>query len=72
MKITIAIMKQASEFCMHDNLFINHSNFIFTPRLHEIDSSQGHSLTAFTEHLRFSVGPYNYYSLMARTDLLKM
>ena len=72
MKIAVAIMKQASEFCMHNNLFRNQSHFIFTSRSHEINSSEGHSLTAFTVHLRFSVGPYcNYYSLKDSTDLLK-
>lgn len=70
MKITMAIVKQASEFCMHKNLYRNHSDFIFTLGSHEINSSQGHSLIALTVHLRVSVG--NYCSLMARTDLLKM
>lgn len=56
MKITVAIVKQTSEFCMHKNLYRNHSDFIFTLGSHEINSSHGHSLTALTAHLRVSVG----------------
>lgn len=47
-------MKQAYEFCMHNNLSRNYSNFISTSRSHEINSSQGYSLLLYRKIAIFS------------------
>ena len=66
MKIMVAIMNQAYEFCMHNNLSGNHSNFIFTSRSHEINSSQGHSLLLYRKIVIFSWPFKLLFPIMAR------